>query len=283
MCAAGYYGGGHDIWEVPKDDIQHFFQAGYAATIVYAPMALTVKLALVTLIIRVFGSVHKKTRIGLYLFVAMLVGYYGSGIFIKIFVCRPIPTYWTGPRDNCLDESAIIMADSIISVISDLVILLAPTPLTWSLQLPVRKRLRVIGILCAGGVATAFSVYRLGMILTEGSSSNSTIVFIKVILSGNAEIGIGLICTCLPAISAWFARRQRGTDYYGQASRTGQGGTMRGEIMMTRTFQIQEGQKSVSYDEDDGSKLGADDAVLISNIQANPQSRADSTRRSSSL
>lgn len=269
---------------MPKEDIQHFFQAGYAATIVYAPMALTVKLALVTLIIRVFGTVHKKTRIGLYVFVAMIVGYYGSGLFIKIFVCRPIPTYWTGPRDNCLDESAIIMADSVISVISDLVILLAPTPLTWSLQLPVRKRLRVIGILCAGGVATAFSVYRLGMILSEGHSPNSTIVFIKVILSGNAEIGIGLICACLPAVSAYFARRKRGTDYYGGPSRTGGlDDTLRGEIMMTRTFQVHTGPKSVSYDEDDGSKMGADDAVLISNIQANPQSRADSTRRSSSL
>lgn len=147
-------------------------------------MALTVKLALVTMIIRVFGAVHRKTRIGLYVFIGMIVAYYGSGIFIKIFICRPIPTYWRGPRDDCLDESAIIMADSIISVISDLVILLVPTPLAWSLQLPMRKRLRVIGILCAGGVATAFSVYRLGMILTEGKSDNSTIVFIKVILSG---------------------------------------------------------------------------------------------------
>jgi hypothetical protein len=103
---------------------------------------------------------------------------------IKIFICWPISAYWKGETDKCLDQSAIITADAIISTVSDLVILLLPTPLTWSLQLSKRKRLRVIGILCAGGVATAFSIYRLAMILHEGKSPNQTIVFTKVILSG---------------------------------------------------------------------------------------------------
>ncbi|KAM0426044.1 hypothetical protein ACHAPT_008675 [Fusarium lateritium] len=172
-CVAGTYGGGLNQWE-----------SGYAATIFYAPMALTVKLALLSIIIRVFGSVHKKTMIGIYVFIGMLVAYYVSGFFIKIFICWPISAYWRGETDKCLDQSAIITADAIISSVSDLVILLLPTPLTWSLHLSRRKRLRVIGILCAGGVATAFSIYRLAMILHEGKSANQTIVFTKVILSG---------------------------------------------------------------------------------------------------
>lgn len=44
--------------------------------------------------------------------------------------------------------------------------------------------MRVVGILCAGGVATAFGVYRLAMIVNEGKSANQTIVFVKVIHSG---------------------------------------------------------------------------------------------------
>jgi hypothetical protein len=83
-----------------------------------------------------------------------------------------------------MNQSAIITSDAIISVVSDLTILLLPTPLTWSLQLPRRRRLRVSGILCAGGIATAFSIYRLAMIVSERNSTNQTIVFIKVILSG---------------------------------------------------------------------------------------------------
>lgn len=147
-------------------------------------MALTVKLALVLIIIRVFGSVHKKTLIGIYIFTAMIVLYYVSGLFIKAFICWPISAYWLGEEDKCLNQSAIITADAIISVISDLVILLVPMPLIWSLQLPMKKRLRIIGMLCAGGVATGFSVYRLVLIITDGKSANQTIVFTKVVLSG---------------------------------------------------------------------------------------------------
>lgn len=147
-------------------------------------MALFTKLALLLLIARVFGSVHKKTIFGIYLFMGMLVAYYVSGIIIKIRICWPIEAYWQGDSSKCLDQAAIIMADSIISVISDLAILFIPTPLTWSLHMPRKKKLRVMGVLCAGGLATAFSIYRLGMIAHEKASSNQTIVFVKVVLSG---------------------------------------------------------------------------------------------------
>jgi hypothetical protein len=147
-------------------------------------MALTVKLALLSIIVRVFGTVHRKTLIGVNILIGLLVIYYVSGWFIKLFICRPISAYWRGEADKCMNQSAIITSDAIISVVSDLTILLLPTPLTWSLQLPRRRRLRVSGILCAGGIATAFSIYRLAMIVSERNSTNQTIVFIKVILSG---------------------------------------------------------------------------------------------------
>lgn len=147
-------------------------------------MALSVKLALLIIIIRVFGDVHRKTFIGLCAFIGIILSYYISGFFIKMFICWPISAYWRGQSDKCLDQTAIITADAIVSVTTDLVILLLPTPLTWSLQLSRRKRLRVIGLLCAGGVATTFSIYRLAMILREGKSPNQTIVFVKVVLSG---------------------------------------------------------------------------------------------------
>lgn len=147
-------------------------------------MTLCVKLSLLLLIARVFGSVHKKTMWGIRILIGGIVAYYVSGVFIKIFICWPISAYWRGEREKCMNQSAIITADAIISAISDLAILLLPTPLTWSLQLALKKRLRVIAMLCAGGVATAFSLYRLVLILSEANSQNQSIVFTKVILSG---------------------------------------------------------------------------------------------------
>jgi hypothetical protein len=176
--------GGQNIWEVHKDQIEPFMKVSYAATIHYAPMALACKLSLLLLIARVFGSVHKKTILGIRVFMGLLVAYYVTAFIIKIRPCYPISAYWKGDMSKCMDQSAVITADSIISVISDLAILLLPTPLTWSLNMPTRKKLRVLGVLCAGGLATAFSILRLGLIIAEGSSGNTTMVFVKVVLTG---------------------------------------------------------------------------------------------------
>ncbi|EHK23197.1 uncharacterized protein TRIVIDRAFT_71185 [Trichoderma virens Gv29-8] len=270
-CFAGSHGGGLNIWDVSKEEVEKYFKSCYAATIFYAPMAMTVKLALLIIIIRVFGSVHRRTLIGIYIFIGMIVAYYVSGFFIKIFICWPISAYWTGDASKCMNQSAIVTADSIISVISDLAILLLPTPLTWSLQLPRRKRLRVAGLLCAGGVATAFSIYRLAMIVDERNSPNMTMVFIKVILSGNAEAGIGLICACLPAVSALYVQRTRGSSYFknpGHSSITG-----RGEIMLTRSYHVD--RSAVDKDVDESAlELGHDEAGLVSNMGAQVKANA---------
>ncbi|OAQ57298.1 hypothetical protein VFPPC_11451 [Pochonia chlamydosporia 170] len=260
---ASSHGGGLNQWEVRKEDIQPFFQSGYAVTLFYAPMALTVKLALLVIIIRVFGTVHKKTLIGVYVLIGLLVVYYVSGFFIKLFICWPISAYWRGEHDKCMNQSAVITSDAIISMLSDLIILLLPTPLTWSLQLPRRQRLRVSGLLCAGGIATAFSVYRLALIVRERNSTNQTIVFTQVLLSGNAEAGIGLICACFPAVNALYVQKTRGSSYFKQ-SRSRQASSKQtqshgGEIMLTRTFHVD--TSSANYE---SQSIGNDESELVS-------------------
>ncbi|KAM5528437.1 integral membrane protein [Fusarium oxysporum f. sp. phaseoli] len=41
-------------------------------------------------LIRAFEDVHKESMTGIYIFIGMLVAYYVSGLFIKIFICWPI-------------------------------------------------------------------------------------------------------------------------------------------------------------------------------------------------
>lgn len=159
-------------------------KTAYAATIFYAPMAFTVKVALLLILIRVFAP-YKKTVKGIWILMFLLLAYYIPALIIKIRICMPISSYWL--RDGsgtCLDQGAVITSDSIMSVISDLAILILPFPLTWSLQMSTKKKLRVMGILGAGGLATAFSIYRLAMIVQDGASPDGTIVFIRVVMTG---------------------------------------------------------------------------------------------------
>lgn len=193
-------GGGYHQSDLSNNQAVEFRKYGYIATVVYCPMALIVKIALLSILIRIFSPYKTKVML-IYVFLGLLCIYYIIAEVIKIRMCDPIPAYWLGDVAKCFDQQAALIADSVISVVSDFIILVMPLPLTWSLQMSRNKKLRIMGILSAGGLATGFSLYRLVVVVRDGSSMDQTIVFTEVILSGNAEAGVGLICACLPTVN----------------------------------------------------------------------------------
>lgn len=177
------HGGGYHMWDISTDEVVKFRQTAYAATTLYAPMTLAIKLSLLTLIARIF-SPYKRMIQGIYILGGLLVTYYVISLILKVRICWPIAAYWQGDHSKCLNQSAIITADSIISTVTDAILLVLPLPLTWSLQLPTMKKLRVGGMLAVGGLATVFSGWRLNLILTQGQSRDSTILLVQVVMSG---------------------------------------------------------------------------------------------------
>ncbi|OQD72797.1 hypothetical protein PENDEC_c019G05573 [Penicillium decumbens] len=87
-----------------------------------------------------------------------------------------------------------------MSGLTDLVILVLPFALTLPLKLPNTKKLRVALMLGSAGLAIGFSIYRLVLVIKEKNNLDSTVIFMKIFLSGNAEGGFGLICSCIPAL-----------------------------------------------------------------------------------
>ncbi|KAJ5597834.1 hypothetical protein N7537_007918 [Penicillium hordei] len=204
----GQHGGGYPFAELDTKEQIAFKKFCYIATILYCPMALFVKIALLAILTRIFAPFRGKVWF-IYIFLGCLFCYYTVALIVKIRICAPIPRYWLGDQvpGTCLDQTAALIADSVISVVSDLIILILPLPLTWSLQMSRNRKLRVIGLLGAGGLATGFSLYRLIMVLK--GSSDPGLMFVRVILSGNAEGGVGLICACLPVLNVMFVHYKK--------------------------------------------------------------------------
>ncbi|KAL4977183.1 hypothetical protein BDW66DRAFT_165926 [Aspergillus desertorum] len=202
----GNHGGGYHYTSVSSSEMTSYRKFCYIATVLYCPMALLTKIALLSILVRIFAPYRNRVRF-IYGFLAAISIYYVIAEIVKIRMCDPVPGYWTlDPDAKCLDQRAALIADSVISMVSDILILVLPLPLTWSLQMSRNKKLRVIGMLSAGGLATAFSIYRLVLVLRDGSSPDITIFFVCVILSGNAEGGVGLICACLPSLNILIAK-----------------------------------------------------------------------------
>jgi len=133
---------------------------------------------------RVF-SPFRKAVIFIYVFMGVMLAYYIPAVIVKIRLCNPISKFWNDDIEgSCMDQNAIIMADAIISVSSDLIVLLLPLPLTISLQMPTKKKMRVIAILGAGGLAVASSIIRLVMTVVNAESKDTTLAFMRVNMLG---------------------------------------------------------------------------------------------------
>ncbi|KAJ6020101.1 hypothetical protein N7499_003395 [Penicillium canescens] len=216
----GKHADGYHFGELDGAHQIQFKKFCYIATILYCPMALSVKIALLSVLTRIFALYRGKVWF-IYIFLGCLCCYYIVALIIKIRMCAPIPMYWLGPAEggSCLDQASALIADSVISVVSDIIILILPLPLTWSLQMSRSRKLRVIGILGAGGLATGFSLYRLVLLLKVDNSADMSLMFVRVILSGNAEGGVGLICACLPILNVLLAYyKKTASDKYYQHS-----------------------------------------------------------------
>ncbi|KAF3390956.1 hypothetical protein DPV78_011199 [Talaromyces pinophilus] len=259
------HGGGCYQYELYRSEVVEFLKISYIATLFYAPMALFVKVALLTLLARVFKP-YRKWVVFIYVILGVVLTYYVPAFIIKARICSPISVYWnsTDNGGSCLNQGKVIVADSVMSVVTDLAILILPLPLTWSLQMPLEKKLKVIGLLSAGGLATGFSLYRLVMIVQDGQSPDQTIVFTRVMLTGNAEGAVGLICACLPALNILISRTRKGSSYYAKQE------LHNGSLLQLSNIR---GPKShhrsgMNRNLDHGTAFGSDETVLISNAGA---------------
>ncbi|KAF9891495.1 hypothetical protein FE257_003962 [Aspergillus nanangensis] len=192
------------------------YKVFYIGAFFYVPMILFTKLTLLFLLLRIFHPHVEKAKY-VYIFVVLVTAYYIAIFFVKIFICSPIQAYWQDWQadkweDRCLNRPAVILADSGISVVTDVAILIFPIALTWSLNMPVTKKLGVISILGAGCIAVAFSLYRLVLVALDFETPQQVSLILKILLTDNAEGGLGLICTCLPAFNKFvhhLLRRRR--------------------------------------------------------------------------
>ncbi|KAK1975379.1 hypothetical protein LZ30DRAFT_808714 [Colletotrichum cereale] len=206
------YGGGYHVYELSTENLAGFMRLTsslglYADTLVYGPNSFFTKLALLLIVIRVFRF-HQKTKIGIYITIAFMVGYYVPVFFLKTFICRPINGFWdTRAQAICLNQREIFVADTVISAVTDLAVLCLPIPAALSLRMSWNRRLKVIIMLSAGGVATAASIARMVIVVRLRETKDETVEFIRFNLLGTAEVSIGMICACFPATNILLSRR----------------------------------------------------------------------------
>ncbi|KAK8052854.1 hypothetical protein PG996_012155 [Apiospora saccharicola] len=178
----------------------------YASSIVWIPAAFFTKASLLLMTARLF-SIYRHTARYIRFYVWFLLIAYTPVQFIKIFICWPIARYWdSGIPGHCLDQPKVFLADTALAVVTDFIILVIPIPLTWKLNMPLRKKMKVAAMLGAGGFAVGIACFREYRIYIFQWSTDVTRDFVVMNLCGTIEITIGMVCVCLPSINLLFER-----------------------------------------------------------------------------
>nr|XP_036578884.1 uncharacterized protein CTRU02_11138 [Colletotrichum truncatum]KAF6786267.1 integral membrane protein [Colletotrichum truncatum] len=206
-----HYGEGYHAWELSKESYREIMRWLYASSVIYCPAAYFTKVTLLLLEARVF-AVHASVARGIHIFIILLLVCYIPIQTLKTIICIPISAFWNPHTLNpkCLNQRKIFIADLSLAIITDFVILILPIPLLWGLRMSFRKKLKILVLLGAGGVATAVTVYRMYLVVLFLSSVDVTADFVVLDLVTSLELVIGVVCACLPSMNILYERLRRG-------------------------------------------------------------------------
>lgn len=147
-------------------------------------MILSVKLTILHVLTRLFYPYHRVYIV--YVFEAILILYYTAILLAKIFICNPISAYWdvmhSRGSEQCRDRRGVIIADTSVSVATDLAILGFSVAMAWPLQMKRTRKLSVMALLGAGSAAVGFGLYRLVIVLGFGTEEQMRLI-LKILMS----------------------------------------------------------------------------------------------------
>ncbi|CAG9938525.1 unnamed protein product [Clonostachys rosea f. rosea IK726] len=203
-----HYGMGLHAWDVSPKSLSHHLQWLYIASTIYCPAAFFTKVSLLLLIARVF-TVRRGISTAINIFISTLFIAYIIIEVLKIIICIPIQAFWNRSVDGkCFNQPTLFVADTSIAILTDVVILLAPIPLTWSMRLPFKKKIKIISIMGIGGIAVGITIWRVVLVVEYLHATDATWWIALLISTAVMELTIGLICSCIPAINILIQERK---------------------------------------------------------------------------
>ncbi|KAI9045134.1 uncharacterized protein KD926_009548 [Aspergillus affinis] len=198
-----FFGIGRHMDTVPEDQLPTMQYAIYISLCTYLFVASAVKISLLVFIMRAFPT--KLIRwLGLTI-VGFLVLLTISGELPLILQCSPVsaaydktvPNYKCFPSDTMFD---IEMYQGVLMFAVDLAIFALPIPTIWKLQMPLKRRLTIIGLFALGLVACVAGLARLPTLVYQKDDTDFTYSGATPLIWMNVEFGLALTTGSLPSL-----------------------------------------------------------------------------------
>ncbi|KAI1376749.1 hypothetical protein F4677DRAFT_72627 [Hypoxylon crocopeplum] len=174
----GVYGEDELQWNRHSWDVEYKYwvpglQLTFANQILFDFATTLTKLSILTLLYR-FTTALRDQRMTIAVLVSIAFISLTCFVFVivSVFQCTPLSEYWelsTKPQ-NCFNQTAHLMAASIINTITDWLVVLLPIKTALSLNLPAKQSGRVIFLFGIGILASSAGIartYYTWMLMTD--------------------------------------------------------------------------------------------------------------------
>lgn len=132
-------------------------QALWCSELIYVTSLFLIKCSMLFLYRRVFGNINRAFSISVYTVGVFNICCWFIVFFIFACQCTPVAFAWdkTILGGHCIAFNTLCVSTAAISIATDVVILLLPVPMIWSLQLSKLQKLAIIGVFSLGGLSVS--------------------------------------------------------------------------------------------------------------------------------
>ncbi|KAF5855134.1 hypothetical protein ETB97_009845 [Aspergillus alliaceus] len=122
-----------------------------------------------------------------------------STILATTFVCRPFSANWNGSiPGNCGEKKILYIWASFPNIVTDVILLLLPMPVLWSLKVTPRLKLGLTITFAIGSLGLVTSIMRFQIFFRNNAFIDGTWTAVDLVMWTQVETGMYLISACLP-------------------------------------------------------------------------------------
>jgi hypothetical protein len=141
-------------------------------------------------------------------------------IFLQIFQCFPVQSYWESWRGDfgsykCVNINLMAFVVAANLIFQDVFILLLPIPLVVTLHASWRKRAGILLMFSLGIFVIITSAIRLQYLVTIAATTNPTWDYTDVIIWTSLEVDVSIIVACLPSMRSYLGTK---LDFFGSSN-----------------------------------------------------------------
>ncbi|KAL2794020.1 integral membrane protein [Aspergillus keveii] len=199
------------MWDVPASHLSPMFmKLNLVAAIIYCAGTGFLKVSVLLFYTRIFPS--RNFHIAIWILVFIAAGYNIASVLANVFSCNPIAKSWdlSITHGTCMNRPVFYFANAGLGIFTDFATVLVPVPWLRRLQMPLRQKIAVGGILAMGCFVGVVSCVRLSSLYTLQNSTDLTWTTTNALMWCVIELNLGITGGCVtvmrPFVRRYFPR-----------------------------------------------------------------------------